>query len=179
MAPPRRIQAVVFLPEPAASAVQELRSSYDPAMAARIDPHITIVYDVTDLDLLGARLTTATDAVAPFPITLGNPRCWGGHPDGGIFLEVHDPDGGIERLRDHVMVPPFVQPEGLTYRPHVTLVHPRSTTAPDRALAWTSVQEWTLASDTVLVSRVDVIGGDDHGWKVLASYELTAGPEAR
>jgi 2'-5' RNA ligase len=172
----RRIQAVIFLAEPASAAVQELRSSYDPAMAARIDPHITVIYDAPDLDLLRMRLTTASAAVAPFPITVGHPECWGGDPDGGIFLPVHDPAGGIERLREPVMAPPFVQPEGMTYRPHVTLVHPRSTSASDRARAWTSLRDRPLDLDATLVSRVDVIGDDDHRWTVLASYDLSTEP---
>jgi 2'-5' RNA ligase len=175
----RRIQAVVFLPEPAATAVQELRSSYDPAMARRIEPHITIVYDVPSLDLLRTRLATAVGAVAPFPITLEPPACWGGDPDGGIFLAVHDPDAGIERLRRPVMVPPFEQPDGVTYHPHVTLVHPRSTTASDRARAWTSFRERTFDLGTMLVSRVDIVGTDrsDGGaWTVLASCELAIAP---
>jgi len=97
----------VVLPELVASPIQRVRSRHDPAMAAKISPHVTLIYEVPNELLLARRLATACADLPPFRIRLEDPRCWGYGPSGGIYLPVEDTDEGIASLRRHVLGPPF------------------------------------------------------------------------
>ncbi len=168
----RRLQATIFLPEPAGSAVQAVRLRYDPVMATRVASHVTVVYEVPDQSLLAERLAAACATTPPFPLRVEGPQCWDGEPDGGIHLPVEDPDGVITRLRSAVIRPPFAEPATLVYQPHVTLVHPRTTTVEGRHRAWSERDTWKLPSQPFLIDRVTVIGEFDHDWTVVKSYRL-------
>ncbi len=124
----RRAIVVPVLPEVGAL-VNEIRERFDPVMAARIDPHITLVHEVVDHDRAD-ELVAAVAARAPFTVQLTRAELWG-PARYGIFLDVDDPDGVLgalyAALRD-VETPGWARVE---YRPHVTLVHGRTVTEQD------------------------------------------------
>jgi 8-oxo-dGTP diphosphatase len=79
--------ATVFL-HAAAAAVEELRATWDPAMAWQIAAHVTVTYPVEldRLDLLVERTAGAAERVAPFRLRLGGLGHFG-RPRDGIFVE--------------------------------------------------------------------------------------------
>lgn len=170
--PVRRFQVTVFLPEPIASLVQHVRSRYDPVMAGRIGPHVTLVYEVPGPTVLAERLIAACAAAPRFRLRLSGPRCWGNEPERGIYLSAEDTDRGIEGLRRQVIRPPFTEPANVVYQPHVTLVHPRTVTDEDCRRAWSEIAYWEAPSGTVVIDSVAVMGESDSGWAKIETYRL-------
>jgi 2'-5' RNA ligase len=167
-----RVQATVLLPEPAASVVQAIREVHDAEMARRIAPHVTLVHDAPDDALLAKRLASVATRVTPFLIVLGPPTAWDDDPDNGIHLPVLDPDAGIDRVRRALERAPDRQLENMTFTPHVTLVHPRTTTSEQRHAAWDALREQALAVDTAIIDRLQLVGETGDGWDVLAEHVL-------
>lgn len=162
----------IFLPEPIASLVQQVRSRYDPVMAGRISPHVTLVYEVPDPTVLAERLMAACAAAPRFRLRLSGPQCWGNEPERGVYLPAEDTDRGIEGLRRQVIQPPFTEPANVVYQPHVTLVHPRTVAVEDCRQAWSELVSWGVPSGTVVIDSVAVIGESDCGWAKIETYRL-------
>jgi hypothetical protein len=97
-------------------------------MAARIAAHVTVAYpqEAPIGNLLVERIREASRNVRPFRLGLGGLGCFE-CPEGGVYVyvdvDVEDLDGGYRRLREEILRPPF---HGVTYPPHVTLVHPQT-----------------------------------------------------
>jgi GNAT superfamily N-acetyltransferase len=121
---PRDYHATIFVPSEAARPIEAARRAWDPDMAAQIAAHVTVAYprEAPDADLLVERARAAAAAVTPFRLGLGALACFG-RPEDGVYVAVEDADGGVGRLRDALLGPPFHRGD-LT--PHVTLVHPRT-----------------------------------------------------
>jgi 2'-5' RNA ligase len=120
----RNHHATIFVAPEIAAPIEAIRHEWDPAMAAQISAHITLVYpqEAPIVDLLVARLQTAGRQTRPFRLRLGTVAYFE-RPEQGIYITVEDVDSGYRRLREPVLRPPF-QP--ITFPPHVTLIHPRT-----------------------------------------------------
>jgi hypothetical protein len=165
-----RHQATLFLPEPAATLVDEVRSTWDPEMARRIATHVTLVHDASPLALTIERLRGAAVEVAAFRLEFGAAAHWESDV-GGIYLEVRDLDDGIRALREYVMLPPLSDPGGTEYEPHVTIVHPRTVAPAERRAAWDRLRAWHLRR-VVVIDAVTVIVETPTGWDTVETIRL-------
>lgn len=105
-------------------------------MAARIPPHVTLVYpqEANDEDLLMERVASAASQTGSFPMTLGRVE---ESNLGGVWIRVADPSETWSKLRRLVLGPPFTP---YPVVPHVTVVHPRtSERGPDALVNITDV----------------------------------------
>jgi 2'-5' RNA ligase len=116
--------ATIFIPIDLASSIEAVRREWDPIMANQIAAHVTLVYprEARDVDLLVERLQTACAHIPPFRLRVGR-LAYFGRPEDGVYIEVVDVDGGFDALREQVLRPPF---ERIAFPPHVTLIHPRT-----------------------------------------------------
>jgi hypothetical protein len=165
-----RHQVTIFLPEPVAGFVDEVRSTWDPEMARGIAAHVTLVHDASPPALMIERLRRAAVDVAAFRLELGAAARWEAD-EGGIYLEVRDVDGGIRTLRECVMLPPLGEPAVTEYEPHVTIVHPRTVAPARRRAAWDRLRAWHLER-VVVIDAVTVIVETPTGWDAVATIYL-------
>jgi mutator protein MutT len=109
--------------------LQALRVRWDPVMARRIPPHVSLVYpeEADDEALLLRRAASVAEKTAPFDIFFGDVTTEDSGR-GGVWFPVIDPSDTWGRLRTSILAPPFRQ---LPMRPHATVVHPRTS---DRGL---------------------------------------------
>ena len=116
--------ATIFVPPPVAAPIEAVRRAWDPVMAAQLAAHVTLVYpqEAPLVALLVARVRAASAEAAPFRLRLGA-VAYLEQPAGGVYVEVLDLDGGYHRLRAGVLRPPCTP---LAFPPHVTLIHPRT-----------------------------------------------------
>lgn len=142
--------------------VAALRHRWDPVMAAGVPPHVTVAYPDEHSDL------SAAGASAPFRLELGEVVAED-EGAGGVFVEVRDVDGGWTALRERV-----VRSGRQRVRPHITIVHPRTS---DRgAEAWAVLRGTTFAG-TVDVTEVALTDTSrDHGMVVVDRFELGVTP---
>ena len=171
-----RLQVTIFIPEPTGSLVQQIRVRYDPVMAARVAPHVTLVYEAPDQTVLEERLAATCAAAPRFRLGLDEPQCWDGEPERGIYLPVEDADRGIASLRDAIIQPPLAEPPGVLYHPHVTLVHPRTTPAQMRRRAWSELSAWEPPSEAVVIDSLTLMGEFDDGWAKIKTYPMGPSP---
>jgi hypothetical protein len=151
----RRHLTIVIDPH-AVREVAALRHRWDPAMAAGVPPHVTVVYPDEHVDL------GAVGATAPFRLELGQVVAEGGGA-GGVFVEVRDVDGGWTALRQRV-----VRSGRRQVRPHITIVHPRTS---DRGpVAWAALRG-TRCSATLAVTEVALTDTSrEHGMVIVERY---------
>lgn len=140
-APDARWHLSVHLDGDAAGAVDELRAVWDPSMHRAVPAHVSVVYpeETTDVQLLLERAARAAEEIPAFVIRLGEFAC-DDDGRGGVFVMVHDSAGGLETLRDRLLLPP--QRFG-GYPFHVTIAHPRTSTA--GAACWAQLRGGGLA----------------------------------
>lgn len=138
-----------------------LRHRWDPVMAAGVPPHVTVAYPEEHTAL------NAVGATAPFRLELGDVVAMD-EGAGGVFVEVRDVDGGWTALRERV-----VRSGRLHVRPHVTIVHPRtSDRGPD---AWAELR-CTTFEGTVVVTEVAVTDTSaEHGMVIVERFALPDG----
>lgn len=157
----RRFQVTAFLPSPLADEVQAVRERWDPVLAARIAPHVTVLHSVIDLDTVTSMLA---EPFEPLLLGFGAASCWEGDPARGIYLPVSDVDGGLEALRSRLLgdAVPLIE-----YHAHVTLVHVRTAREGGADEAWAAVSDWRPLTDTIVIDDVALIGETRDGWERL------------
>lgn len=133
-------------------------------MARRIAPHITVVHDFRRSE---RELATAAASLPPLAVRVTGAQCWAGRPEDGIYLGVEDAGGHIAALRGALGV---VDPPGVVYVPHVTLVHPR-TAADSATSAWVSLREWRPDA-VVTIEQVALLELIGDVWSVAATASL-------
>ena len=101
-----------------------------PDMAARIGAHFTVCHAIPEGDDWRARVESL-EAAGPLRVRICGVRHWGSPAD-GIYLEVDDVDGTVRDARRRLAVE---ESAGVVYAPHVTLTHPRTTSADIAAAA--------------------------------------------
>jgi 2'-5' RNA ligase len=164
----REHHATLFLPAAAAAAIEAVRREWDPAMAAQIAAHVTLVYpqEAPQADLLAERLRFACVSAAPFRLRLGAIACWE-RPEEGVYVEVDDVDGGYRRLREALLRPPF---QAVAFTPHVTLIHPRTS---DRGGDFWACAEPPPSGADFAVSAVAITAFDGARCHVTETFRLS------
>jgi 2'-5' RNA ligase len=162
-----RLQATLFLPPPVNELVEDIRRRWDPAMATLVSAHVTLVYEVDDPGVFLQRLARVARATTPLEFTLTHAACWGS-PAGGIYLAVDDSLGAISALRRSLLV---TDGPGVAYRPHVTLVHPRSATSAHAEAAWSLLRD-VRVDQRVTIHDVALIRNAGHGWELMNRTRL-------
>lgn len=157
-----RVQASLLLTLPPGLA--DLRRRLDPAQAARILPHVTVIYDdeAPDAGLLRDRLSQVCACLPPVTLTLSGITMFS-PPDAGLYAVV-EADPTFAALRARVLTPPFA-PRSPGVRPHVTLLHPRSVA--DAPADWRSYAA-TPVHGTTTVRDVAIIESSGGPWSVRA-----------
>jgi 2'-5' RNA ligase len=149
--PTRRI-AIAPLVGPLGARIDKLRRRWDPRMAARIESHVTVLYETpapADLDAL-------VRATPPLRLRAGAIDRWTSEP--GIFVAVLDPHGDLRRLRVAAL---GIDDAG--YLPHITLLHRESVTNAQQAEeAWAALHNVKLDFDFAVTELVlyEEIGGE-------------------
>lgn len=138
--------------------IAAVRHRWDPVMAGGVPPHVTVMYPEEHGDLDGIAGAT------PFRLELGEVVA---EDDGagGVFVEVRDVEGGWAALRQRV-----VRTGRLHVRPHVTIVHPRTS---DRgAEAWSALRGTRFAG-TIDVTEVAVTDTSrEAGMVIVERFQL-------
>ena len=164
-----RRAVVVPVSSPAAGLVDEIRERFDPVMAARIDPHITIVHEVIHHGRALELVSSVAERPA-FTVQLTRAALWG-PARYGIFLDVDDPGGALDSLYTalrEVETPGWARAE---YRPHVTLVHGRTVTEAGAELAWSALDGF-VAGWQVDIAALDVIELVEPRWELVRRVAL-------
>ena len=170
MIDPRRRAVVLFLPDEVEQEVDRIRRRWDPVMAGRIDAHLTVVHDVTDVARAHTLAEAAAGRIPAFEITLTRTACWG-PAKWGIYLGVEDHDGGVQALHDDLA--PVEDPRWLRtpYRPHVTLVHGRTVTEASAEAAWAELQSHR-ADLRARITSLHVVESRPGGWVTIDGFDL-------
>jgi len=160
--------ATIFVPRAAARDAEAARRRWDPVMADRIAAHVTLVYpeEAPNLDLLVERLREAGQRHGPFRLGLGRLACYG-RPEGGVYVEVEDVEGGYQRLRAEVLRPPF---RSLAFTPHVTVVHPRTSLRGRECWEEAATRAWERREFTVTELTITAFDGTE--WTVVDRFAL-------
>ncbi len=161
---------VLHLDRATTERVDAIRRRWDPVMAARIGPHITLVHDVVGDGAIDARVAEVADGTAPFVVGLAAATLWG-PARYGIFLGLDDPAGTVAGLHGALAdleAPGWARVE---YRPHVTLVHGRTVTADDADAAWDALGG-LHAGWPAEITAIDVVELVEPRWRPLASFPL-------
>ena len=107
-------------------------------MAARIEPHVSVIYELIEVE----RLQRAAAAARPLRLRISRAMRWEVQVP-GIYLDVLDPHGDLARFREDVL-----GNGAETYHPHVTLLHRDSVTRIEQVdEAWASLSECALDAD--------------------------------
>lgn len=165
---------MLYLPEDVEREVDEIRRRWDPVMAARIDAHLTVVHDVTDLHQAHELVRAAAQQVKGFEVTLTATACWG-PPAWGIYLGIEDHHGGVRGLHDALA--PIEDPRWLRtpFRPHVTLVHGRTVTAERAEEAWAELVSFA-AGWRARIEAVHLVESRPGGWVTIDGFDLAPDP---
>ncbi|MGH9271676.1 MAG: 2'-5' RNA ligase family protein, partial [Ilumatobacteraceae bacterium] len=117
----RRRAVVLFVRGPVAAAIDEVRRRWDPVMAGRIDPHVTLVHDITDHEAATCRVAALAASTPPVELTLTHAGCWADTAAYGVYLGVDDPTGAVHALHDALADLEEPRWAGLEFRAHLTL----------------------------------------------------------
>jgi hypothetical protein len=169
--------AVLFLPPQTAIPLDRIRQVFDPAFARQIGVNATLTYpdEAPDAGLLAQRIGELAEWSGPIPLGLGAIVPYGDPPDPrrGLHVEVTDVGGAYLGARAHLLAPPFTAHGVDEARPHVTLVHPRTSA---RGLeAWDKLAGRRLDVE-VLVERVALVTWDGATWPASKQVTLRGGP---
>ena len=167
-----RPHATLFVPPPLSVELDRIRRYFDPVFAAQMGLHATLTYpeETPDGDLLGERLEELGRWSGPLPLRLTEVAAYHDDPRQGVHVKVEDPTGAYVGARAQLLAPPFDAHAVEDARPHVTLVHPRtSDRGPD---AWHQLRGMRFDAD-LLIERVSLIRFDGHGWPATKVVELT------
>jgi len=159
--------ATIFVAAAIAGPIEAARREWDPAMAAQIAAHVTVVYpqEAPISDVLVEGVRAASGSVPPFRLRLGQVATFE-RPEDGVYISVEDIDGGYRTMREAVLRPPF---RPIAFPPHVTLVHP-GTSLRGRDF-WNSGAHQRLDQE-FLVQDVAITAFDGARWVLLRTFGL-------
>lgn len=173
-----RRAVVLPIPEPAATGIDLLRREWDPVMAGRIGPHLTLVHDVVDHGRAQGLVVETASVTAPIGVTLRGTGRWAETSAYGVFLEVVDPVGALVALHGRLAELETPRWARVGYRPHVTLVHGRTVDPARAEPAWQALGDLRLGWDVVLTELEVLELVEPHGWRHVERHRLANG-EAR
>jgi 2'-5' RNA ligase len=127
-----REQVRVTLPGALRDEVDAIRARWNPELVSGNPAHATVVYhdEATHPARLRERLHELVTGCGAFELEIGGSRRFR-LPPGGVYLEVSDPSGAVDRIRRKVLEPPFAPRRHFAL--HVTLLHPRFASRLDAA----------------------------------------------
>jgi 8-oxo-dGTP pyrophosphatase MutT (NUDIX family) len=169
--PAARHHLTILVPDGAVrDRIEPERSRWDPAMAAGVPAHVSLVYpeEVADFDGLLARAERATREQVGFPLDVrGLLRT---DEPNGVFVGVGvtDRTGAVPALRA-ALLPPGSTPRGVPL--HVTIVHPRTSNRGEAAFAARRGAE-ALAAGSFPVTEVCWTETSAAGMEVRARFPL-------
>jgi 2'-5' RNA ligase len=168
-----RRAVVLLVPAAVRERLDEIRMRWDPVMCGRIGSHITLIHDVTEHGRATDAVAEASSSTAPFGVRLGRADRWG-PSTWGIYLHVEDPTGGIASL--HRQLASLEEPRWARapFRPHVTLVHGRTTAAVVAEQAWSELDGFDPGWD-VEIREIDVVELREPAWHTVERFELVFG----
>jgi 2'-5' RNA ligase len=171
MADYRDHHATIFVAPEVAGPIEAARRNWDPDMAARIAAHVTVAYprEAPISDLLVERVREASKNIRAFRLRLSGVGCFQG-PEGGVYVNIEDLDGGYRKMRDEVLRPPF---HSIAYPPHVTLVHPQTSR---RGREFWDSGSYQRQGQDFTVGEVTITAFDGAKWVVLMTYPLAGRP---
>ena len=155
--------------------IEAVRRAWDPVMADRIGPHVTIVHDVIDADRACRVLDAVADELPAFSIAFAGTACWASPPI-GVYLHVVDLDGGVAALRARLAQLEAPGWTGAPYEPHVTLVHPKWIEPGTADAAWAALRRYDIEA-TVTIDAVATVKLGDERWDTIATHRLAAARE--
>jgi 2'-5' RNA ligase len=163
----RHRQLTAFLPQPLGDQVDSVRRRWDPVMSDKIDAHFTVCHDLSDdqLEMVGSLHNER-----PLRVRITRARVWG-EPSLGIYLDVEDSHGTVRGLREALVIDN--QPD-MSFRPHVTLTHPRTTPPEIADTAWSALESWRLDIE-VEIGSLDVVEFDGRAWQTVRKVILGEG----
>jgi 2'-5' RNA ligase superfamily len=144
------------------------RRQWDPVMALRIPPHLTVVYpeEVSDFDLLLDRARRMIPLVQTFHMRLGAAIASNGGTR-GVFVEAIDESGSLTSLREELLADPF---EPADIRAHVTVVHPRtSARGPE---CWQQLNGWSANAEVEVSQIAFTLTSTTTGMQVVETFQL-------
>lgn len=160
--------ATLFVDPEVSEPIEHLRRQWDPDMARQIAAHVTLVYpwEAPDPELISDWMRAAVQTQPPFRLRLG-PLERHVSPEGvGCGYAVSDIDEGHHRLRSRITSPAFMPGD---VDPHVTVVHPRTSSHGDAA--WNALQAQPLEVD-FWVRDVAITAWDGTAWPTLERIPL-------
>jgi hypothetical protein len=129
-------------------------------MAARIESHVTVLYEVPDV----AALHRVAAGIAPLRLHASHAMRW---EEPGIYLAVEDPHGDLARFRGLVL---GASDPG--YLPHITLLHRESVGSPTQVEdAWLELRSLAPQVDFV-VERLVVYEESGGAWRDLGEVRF-------
>lgn len=125
---PTRLQLTLFVPEPAANAIEAVRGVLDPVQHALIAAHVTLCREdeLQSIAMLHDRLRDASPAA--LDLVFGTAEGFDGH---GLLLPCIGGADAYQSLRATVLGTSTVR----IPHPHITLAHPRNPRAPGNDIA--------------------------------------------
>src|SRR5579863_7413287 len=101
--------AMLFPVGPQLADIEAVRLRWDPAMAAAIPAHVTLVYpgEHPGFAALRDRVEAVAGREGEFRISLGDFRSFPPPDEGCVYIEVRDDDGRLRSLRQDAIAPPF------------------------------------------------------------------------
>ena len=132
-------------------------------MAARIESHVTVLYEVPDV----AALERIAAQTPPLRLRASRAERWQDPNEPGVYIAVEDPHGDLARFRTAVL--------GTTdpaYRPHITILHRDSVATLAQAdAAWADLR--SLAPNLGFAVALLVVYEENAGaWTELARVRL-------
>lgn len=169
---PARRHVLFALRGEVAEELQALRIEWDPMMAARVPPHVTLVYpeETVNERLLLDRVAQVAEATAPFAIWLGDLES---SDRGSVWFPIVDPSDSWAGLRSHLLAPPF---HPLAVKPHATVVHPRTS---DRGPQAMSVLAGTRFDSSFDLEEILFTETSREGTAILDRFPLAEPPPTR
>ena len=166
MAETSRIQLTLFVPAPAASALEAVRWLLDPVQARLIRAHVTLCREDELEGLDDAALEARVRAFESGALTLrfGPPEPFHEH---GVLLPCVEGQEAFQALRRWVLSSSTVRP----HPAHITLAHPRNPRAPGNTPVNAAPLERGLAVAFPTVARIRQTGSA--AWEQLSEHPLS------
>jgi len=162
-----RTQLTLFLDERDSAGIEKLREELNPAQSRLIKAHVTLCreHELTDLDRVRHNLRTRE--LCSIALDLGRPERFS--QGKGVRLPAVGDTRAFHDLRRAVLFSAL--PQLGTLEPHLTLMHPRSSTCTD---ALFEAIENTALPHRLTFRRISLIEQiDGSPWEILDAFQLS------
>lgn len=158
-----RKQLSLYVPEPAAQRLEDVRRAVDPVQFGLIPAHVTLCREDELIDLPAVRERLRENRFAPLTLRFGGVEVFHGH---GLILHCREGEAAFRALRETLLGATDIR----AHRPHITLAHPRNPKAAGNSYETAAQLPNPLK---IIFSTVFLIEQTDGGpWKVLERFPL-------